>query len=398
MGKIVAKNRYLLRQLIENIDDNVFFKDREHKFIMINEANARWFGFDDPNDAVGKSDFDLFDAEFAQQAFDDEEVIMTTGKGMKRDAEKTIHNGKVVWGSVSKVPIRDEEGEICGIMGIGRDITQLKQREAELEAAHGQMAQDLRVAASLQKAFLPNNYPRICGGDGLLPVQFNHYYEACDELGGDFCSIQQISDTKVGLLICDVMGHGVRAALVTASIKAIEGELSRSPHSATDFLSKMNRRLFSLLQNADTLIFATACYAILDVKSCMLELSVAGHSLPVRLHTKEGDAELMSIPKAHRGPALGLHPDYTYQGSETQYCPGDAMVMFTDGLLEATDIADQEFGIEHVLDAVSDCKSSNVEQIIQSIVERLRKFRGDDRLDDDICLMGFTVGEPSQSS
>lgn len=74
------------------------------------------------------------------------------------------------------------------------------------------------------------------------------------------------------------------------------------------------------------------------------------------------------------------------------------MVMFTDGLLEATDIADQEFGIEHVLDAVSDCKSSNVEQIIQSIVERLRKFRGDDRLDDDICLMGFTVGEPSQSS
>jgi sigma-B regulation protein RsbU (phosphoserine phosphatase) len=395
MGDRVTKNRHLLRQLIENIDDNIFFKDRAHNFILINEANARWFGFGDPSEAIGKNDFDLFDAEFAQKAFDDEERIMATGKAMKGEVETTVHNGEIAWGSVTKVPIRDDAGEICGIMGIGRDVTALKERESELEEAHEQMAQDLRVAASLQQAFLPNRYPTM--GDGTSPskIQFHHYYAACDQLGGDFCSIHQLSDTKAGLLICDVMGHGVRSALVTASIKAISSELSRTQLTAAEFLSKMNRRLHALLQDADTLIFATACYVIIDVESGNLQLAAAGHPLPIHLHAEDGLAEFVCIPAEARGPALALQSDFTYESCDIQFNPGDSLLLYTDGLVEATSAEDQEFGADNLLDAVSSDKSCALEILMQSLVGCLKEFRGHDRLEDDICLLGFKLDESS---
>lgn len=389
----VTKDRHLLRQLIENIDDNIFFKDLEHNFILINEANARWFGFGEPSEAIGKNDFDLFDAEFAQKAYDDEERVMATGKAMEGKVEATVHDGQLVWGSVTKVPIRDDTGAICGIMGIGRDITALKQRETELEEAHGQMAQDLRVAASLQKAFLPNSYPSMGDDSGFGRAQFHHYYAACDQLGGDFCSIHQLSDTKAGLLICDVMGHGVRAALVTASIKAIASELSRTQLSAADFLSKMNRRLFSLLQNADTLIFATACYAIIDVESGQLDLSVAGHSLPVHLHAQSGIADQVSFPQEFRGPALALQPDFTYDHYEMRIHSGDSLLLYTDGLVEATDVEDEEFGLSQLLGAVSNGQSNSLEGLIGSVVTRLREFRNRDKFEDDVCLLGFRLND-----
>ena len=389
----VTKDRHLLRQLIENIDDNIFFKDLEHNFILINEANARWFGFDDPADAVGKNDFDLFDAEFAQKAYDDEENVMASGKAMKGEVEATIHNGQLAWGSVTKVPIRDDTGAICGIMGIGRDITALKQREAELEEAHDQMAQDLRVAASLQKAFLPNRYPTMGDDAGSSKIQFHHYYAACDQLGGDFCSIHQLSDTKAGLLICDVMGHGVRSALVTASIKAIASELSRAPLTAADFLSKMNRRLHALLLDGDTLIFATACYGIIDVASGQLQLAVAGHPTPVHLHSEEACAEFVGVPEEARGPALALLPEYTYTDFDVPFKTGDSLILYTDGVVEAINADGLEYGANRLLNALSGNESCVLQGSIRSVVEPLQQFCGHERWEDDVCLLGFKLSE-----
>ena len=125
-------NLNLLQQLMDHMTDNIFFKDRDHRFIMINQANARWFGFEDPQEAIGKSDFDLFDEAFARQAYEDEERIMATGSPMLGDEEQTDHDGEKVWGHVTKIPLRDNAGQIIGIIGIGRDITALKRKEIEL--------------------------------------------------------------------------------------------------------------------------------------------------------------------------------------------------------------------------------------------------------------------------
>jgi PAS domain S-box-containing protein len=176
----VPDNSDLLRQLMDNMTDNIFFKDRDHKFIMVNKANATWFGFEEPQEAIGMDDFDLFDAEFAQSALEDEKRVMETGEPMLGDEEQTVRDGMVVWGSVTKIPLRDKDGNIIGCIGIGRDITDLKRKEFELEDANNklnqaseQIAEDLCMAAKLQKTFLPQTYPSFTSNDGKELLDFH---------------------------------------------------------------------------------------------------------------------------------------------------------------------------------------------------------------------------------
>lgn len=125
-------NADLLQQLMDNITDNIFFKDRDGKFIMINKANAEWFGLKDPGEAVGRDDFDFFEEEHARKQAEEELEIMQTGRPVLCEEQSSGHGGHIGWGSVTKVPLRDKDGQIIGTMGIGRDISELKNKEVEL--------------------------------------------------------------------------------------------------------------------------------------------------------------------------------------------------------------------------------------------------------------------------
>ena len=188
----------LLQQLMDNIEDNIFFKDADSKFIMINKANAKWFGLNDPSDAIGKDDFDFFDEKHALEQREEERIIMQTGKPILGEAQASGHGGHIGWGSVTKIPLRDKEGGIIGTMGIGRDISELKNKEQELKKANDQIEEDLHLAAKLQQAFLPRDYPTYLNAAGQPLINFYHFYEADIDLGGDFCSIYRMSDTQAG--------------------------------------------------------------------------------------------------------------------------------------------------------------------------------------------------------
>jgi PAS domain S-box-containing protein len=126
----------LLDALMEHIPDNLYFKDRGSRFIRINKAAANWYKLSDPDAAQGKSDFDLFTAEHAQPAYDDEQEIVRTGHPLLHIEEKeTWPDGRVTWVDTSKLPLRDREGRIIGTFGISSDITEKKQAEAALRAA-----------------------------------------------------------------------------------------------------------------------------------------------------------------------------------------------------------------------------------------------------------------------
>jgi sigma-B regulation protein RsbU (phosphoserine phosphatase) len=189
------------------------------------------------------------------------------------------------------------------------------------------------------------------------------------------------------------MGHGVRSALVTASIKAIASELSRTPLTAADFLSKMNRRLHALLLDGDTLIFATACYGIIDVASGQLQLAVAGHPTPVHLHSEEACAEFVGVPEEARGPALALLPEYTYTDFDVPFKTGDSLILYTDGVVEAINADGLEYGANRLLNALSGNESCVLQGSIRSVVESLQQFCGHERWEDDVCLLGFKLSE-----
>jgi PAS domain S-box-containing protein len=126
----LAYERYLLHSLMDTIPDNIYFKDRESRFIRINKAMRlkKEFAFSDPAETLGKTDFDFFTEEHARQAYEDEREIMRTGQPLIDTEEKeTWRDGQVTWVSTTKMPLRDAQGHIIGTFGISRDITERKQ-------------------------------------------------------------------------------------------------------------------------------------------------------------------------------------------------------------------------------------------------------------------------------
>jgi two-component system NtrC family sensor kinase len=129
----IAEERNLLRALLETTHDQVYFKDLESRFVRVSGAQASKLGFDTPEELIGKTDFDVFSAEHAREAFADEQRIIRTGEPMsdieERETWADIHEA---WVSTSKFALRDERGEVIGTFGISRDITKRKRTEEGL--------------------------------------------------------------------------------------------------------------------------------------------------------------------------------------------------------------------------------------------------------------------------
>ena len=132
----LSHERYLLNALMDNLPDNIYFKDAAGRFLRINKALTTYFGLSDPAQAIGKTDFDFFTEEHAQPAYADEQEIIRTGHPVVGKEEKeTWLDGRVRWVSTTRMPFRDKDGSIIGTFGVARDITRLKLTEGELRVS-----------------------------------------------------------------------------------------------------------------------------------------------------------------------------------------------------------------------------------------------------------------------
>jgi len=131
-----GQDGFLLQNLLRNIPDHIYFKDRQSRFILVNPAMAGLFGLRSPEEAVGKTDFDIFTQEHANAALADEQEILRTGKPIVGKVEKeTWPDGTVSWVTTTKLPLRNQQGEIVGTFGISRDTTERKLAEDALQQA-----------------------------------------------------------------------------------------------------------------------------------------------------------------------------------------------------------------------------------------------------------------------
>ena len=148
----LAEKRNLLRTLIDNLPDAVFVKDKDSRVIIDNVAHARNLGFQSASDAVGKTDFDCFPRETAEQFRRSELALFESGKEYNGEEKVHMPNGQSLWLRTTKVPLRDEQGNIIGLAGINRDITERKKWESELESLHKQLLETSRHAGMAEVA------------------------------------------------------------------------------------------------------------------------------------------------------------------------------------------------------------------------------------------------------
>ena len=141
----------LLSCLLNYIPDRIYFKDKSGRFLRVSGAEAHYLGESSTLGVIGKSDFDYFDAELAQAAFNDEQRVMQTGEAIPGQVErKRLLDGRTGWALVAKIPLRDAAGAVIGTCGISKDITEIKLIEEALNSANADLeAQKLRLEQTL---------------------------------------------------------------------------------------------------------------------------------------------------------------------------------------------------------------------------------------------------------
>ena len=270
---------------------------------------------------------------------------------------------------------------------------QLEQQAEQLREKNAEMEADLEMARELQTAFLPRHYPvfpRTASPDRSA-LQFCHRYSTSTELGGDFFDILALSDTVAGVVVCDVMGHGVRAALVTAIVRGLVEELREDAADPGRFLTALNHSLCAILRQTTTPLFATAIYAVADAARGTVRWASAGHPAPFHVRRSAGAVERFNQGGEKPGPALGLLDTADYTAHERPFTPGDLLMLFTDGLYEMDGRDDTLYEMSQLTAAITRLHAQPTPELFDTLLTELRAFSATGHFGDDMCVVGVDL-------
>lgn len=312
-------------------------------------------------------------------------VIMLTGSGNEAVAVEAMKRG-------AKDYLQKNEVEVASLMRALQSALAQKRLAEQVAAYNAQIKADLEMAHKLQESLLPQSYPSFpkTATAENSALRFQHRYFWTTQLGGDFFSVQSLSDTKAGVLICDVMGHGVRSALVTAMLRALVGDLGKHANDPGRFLAEMNRKLAAILKQIEEPLYATAFYMVADVAAGQLRYAKAGHPAPLHLRREAGLVEALPFP-SHAGAALGLFEKSDFLTSQRPLTDGDRVLLFTDGLFEVPNDDDEDYGQERLLAAAQQRMNQPLSELMDGLIADVRAFAGGNDFSDDVCLLGMEI-------
>jgi sigma-B regulation protein RsbU (phosphoserine phosphatase) len=262
----------------------------------------------------------------------------------------------------------------------GRGTTNLVLRN-QLSAALSALDRELQVVGDIQRSLLPQTLPKTPG------FEMATYYSTSARAGGDYYDFFPLKDDGLGVFIADVSGHGTPAAVLMAITHAIAHAKPGSQTPPIELLRYLNKRLAGSYTRGRS--FVTAFYAVLDPASKTLCYSRAGHNPPRLVRGRE----ILSLEENGALP-LGIFDAQPYTQSTVALEKGDLLLLYTDGITEATGPVQsgkprELFGVERLDDLLSSCAGSSAEDCIQRIRAALAEFCKDAQQVDDQTLIAM---------
>ncbi len=233
--------------------------------------------------------------------------------------------------------------------------------------------EELKIANDIQTRLLPKTNPQIEGFDiasKSVPAK---------EVGGDYFDFIRIDDNNTVICLGDISGKGMPAALLMANLQATLRGQALFTSSAGECLTRANKLLY---RSTDRQNFATLFYGILDSSNDKFRFSNAGHNPPILINS---DKKVIRLTKG--GTVLGFMEDFQFEEDSVNLKKGDVLIIYSDGIDEAFNIDDEEFGEENLLSTIKDILSLDAEQIIENVFESVRSHVQDAPQSDDITIV-----------
>lgn len=286
-------------------------------------------------------------------------------------------DGSKFWNRLSLTPVKDDTGNTTHYIGIQTDVTRRRLAEESLRAVNAQLKSDLVAAAAVQQSLLPKVLPEADG------FRFGWRYRPCQELAGDILNVARLDDEHIAVYVLDVCGHGVSASLQSFSL----AQDLRPRQGGPDLFSPQT--LFERLNlkypmDMDTGMFFTILYGLLNTRSGEFSYAAAGHPGPVLM--KKGNKPI--ILPTHSYP-IGVHQAPEYVEEKIQLEPGDKLILYTDGVVEALSSRDITFGEERFLKVLNRNEAESINKCLDAVMKSLESWACHVALRDDLSLVGI---------
>jgi serine phosphatase RsbU (regulator of sigma subunit) len=244
------------------------------------------------------------------------------------------------------------------------------------------MEEELAIARELQMSMMPSSCPHIDR------FELAAYSMPAREVGGDFYDFIDMGEERLGVVVGDVTGKSVSGALVMAASRGIFRMLSEEELSVSEIMIRANRRT---KKDGKSGMFVALLFAVVDARERMLILSSAGQTQPIFLSGERGVASLVET-RGDNFP-LGILEDVDYQETRLQLTPGDRVVFYTDGIVEAMNPQQEIYGFERLLATVQEAGCMSADALLKKVVDDIHMFANGAAQHDDVTVIVLSVAE-----
>jgi PAS domain S-box-containing protein len=357
-----------MKEILDSLGDGVYVCDLDRKIIYWNKSAERITGWRS-EDVVGKECFDnvLCHIDKDGHLLCGEEYCplhrsIVTGSGSKGSLLVYAQgkNGRRVPMQVAVAPLRDDAGRVIGGVETFRDASD--------------MVHDLERAKAIQQVALQHDLPDD------PRVAFATHYVPHAIVGGDYYAIQKLADDQYGLMLADVMGHGIAAALYTMHLSQLWERYHKLLTSPAEFTAKVNHELAKVVKTDES--FATAVCAHIDLQDKTLRFAGAGGPQVLLMHA-DGTHECLESS----GLPLAVLEDAAYEEIGIEIQKGDSLLLVSDGAVEIHNADGQMLDMEGLLTIVKQRRDPECGIDMNGIEEDLLKYSNAIRLEDDLTLV-----------